>query len=153
MIPKKPAPHLMRGGNRFSEKDHAQRATAAAALTINLNESKNWRTSCSTALDRVVPARICNTAAGANAACGAVSRYASATSIWSVGDAQTTMRLLRRTSGSHQPPQTPAALLPALAQEGLGETGRRTVAAEKTVVLRFPRARQPGTLAKRTAHK
>jgi hypothetical protein len=24
MIPKKPAPHLMRGGNRLSEKDHAQ---------------------------------------------------------------------------------------------------------------------------------
>jgi hypothetical protein len=24
MIPKKPAPHLMRGGNWFSEKDHAQ---------------------------------------------------------------------------------------------------------------------------------
>jgi hypothetical protein len=24
MIPRKPAPHLMRGGNRFSEKDHAQ---------------------------------------------------------------------------------------------------------------------------------
>ena len=24
MIPKKPAPHLMRGGNRFSEEDHAQ---------------------------------------------------------------------------------------------------------------------------------
>src|SRR5215831_505543 len=24
MIPKKLAPHLMRGGNRFSEKDHAQ---------------------------------------------------------------------------------------------------------------------------------
>jgi hypothetical protein len=24
MIPKKPAPHLMRGGNRLSEKYHAQ---------------------------------------------------------------------------------------------------------------------------------
>jgi hypothetical protein len=24
MIPKKPAPHSMRGGYRFSEKDHAQ---------------------------------------------------------------------------------------------------------------------------------
>jgi hypothetical protein len=24
MIRKKPAPHLMRGGHRFSEKDHAQ---------------------------------------------------------------------------------------------------------------------------------
>jgi hypothetical protein len=24
MIPKKPAPDLIRGGNRFSEKDHAQ---------------------------------------------------------------------------------------------------------------------------------
>jgi hypothetical protein len=25
MIPKKPVPHLMRDGNRFSDKDHAQR--------------------------------------------------------------------------------------------------------------------------------
>ena len=36
MIPKNPAPHLMRGGNRFSEKDHAQTKSQIGMMTPTL---------------------------------------------------------------------------------------------------------------------
>jgi hypothetical protein len=38
MIPKKPAPHLMRGGYRFSEKDHAPRNNVGAKETRPMTE-------------------------------------------------------------------------------------------------------------------